>query len=169
MSSPINKLCALAALFAGLGLATTVSAALKVGDPLPDLTRFDLGGALPATAGKVVVIDFWASWCAPCKAAFPAYDELHRDFAAQGLVVLGVGVDEKRAAHDAFLAKLKPVFATVHDGAQKLVAAAGVPGMPTAFIVDRRGIVRHVQVGYHGDKTRQELRTQVAALLAEKP
>jgi len=157
-------------MLAGLGLAVGAhAAALQPGDRLPDLAQFNLAGALPDLAGKVVVVDFWASWCAPCKASFPAYDELHRKFAGQGLVIVGVGVDEKRSAHDAFLAKLKPAFATVHDSAQKLVAAVQVPGMPAAFIIDRCGVVRFVHQGYHGDKTRQELRGQIAALLAEKP
>jgi thiol-disulfide isomerase/thioredoxin len=141
---------------------------VKVGDVFPVLAESALVGELPATAGKVVVVDFWASWCAPCKASFPSFARLHQEYGASGLVIVAVSVDEKPAAYAAFVKKLNPPFAVLHDHQQKLVSAVKVPVMPTSYLLDRRGCVRHVHQGFHGKTTEQELRRELAALLAEK-
>ncbi len=91
----------MAALLAGTFF--TASAALKVGDTLPDLASFKLEGKLPASLkGKVVVVDFWASWCLPCAKSFPVLDELQKKYGDR-LVVVAVNVDEKKANMDRFL------------------------------------------------------------------
>ena len=96
----------LAAVVAAAAAAAVARADVKVGDPFPSLADAGLvslgTGELPATAGKVVLVDFWASWCTPCKASFPMMADLHREFAARGLLVAAIGVDEKPAAAVAF-------------------------------------------------------------------
>jgi thiol-disulfide isomerase/thioredoxin len=147
-------------------------AQVKVGDPFPALAPAGLvqlaGGELPATAGKVVLVDFWASWCGPCKASFPMMAALHRDFAARGLVIAAIGIDEKAAAAEAFVKKLAPPFSTLHDRGQRLVPQVAPPTMPTSYLIGRDGRVRHVHQGFHGERTARELRQQIEALLAEK-
>jgi len=123
---------------------------------------------VPATAGQVVLVDFWASWCAPCKAAFGALAQLQKEFAGRGLVIVAVSVDEKPAAAAAFVKRLAPNFSTVHDRTQALVRQVGVPTMPTSYLVGRDGRVRFVQAGFHGEATERELRRQIELLLAEK-
>ena len=154
-------------------LVGVVRADVKVGDAFPPLAPAGLvplsGGAVPETAGKVVLVDFWASWCAPCKASFPLLAELHRDFGPKGLVIVGVGIDEKPAAAADFVRKLAPPFATLHDREQKLVRQVVVPAMPTSYLVGRDGRVRVVHTGFHGDATARELRREIETLLAEKP
>lgn len=159
------------ALLAGLlAVAPGAQAQLKVGDALPVLSQFSLEGNVPADlAGRVVVLDFWASWCGPCKASFPTLMSLQTELGAAGLTVLGVSVDESKAAYDGFLRKHAPVFPTVRDAEHRLVKVVRAPKMPTTYIVDRRGVVRHIHEGYHGDATARLLRDQVSVLLAEKP
>jgi thiol-disulfide isomerase/thioredoxin len=147
-------------------------AEIKVGDLFPSLANAGLvnlaGGDLPATAGQVVLVDFWASWCAPCKASFPAMARLHQEFGGKGLVVTAISVDEKAAAATAFWKRLAPPFATLHDRELKLVKAVVVPAMPTSYLLARDGQVRYVHRGFRGDSTERELRQQIQILIAEK-
>jgi thiol-disulfide isomerase/thioredoxin len=145
-------------------LSRTASAAFTEGTPLPDLSTFGLTGALPNLKGKVVYLDFWASWCAPCKASFPVLNSWHQQLAAKGVVVLGVNVDENEADMQTFLKKNTIGFPIVRDAEHKLVSTANVKTMPTSFIIDRKGIIRHVHNGFH-KKDESTLLAQLNALL----
>lgn len=162
---------AFVALLSAFSLALA-RADIKIGDTFPALAPAGVvaisGNAVPATAGQVVLIDFWASWCGPCKASFPSLAKIHTDLAPRGLVLLAISVDEKPAAAAAFAKKLAPPFATLHDREQQLVKAVGVPTMPTSYLVDRTGKVRFVHDGFHGAATEKLLRSQIETLLAEK-
>jgi thiol-disulfide isomerase/thioredoxin len=152
-------------------LAATLRADIKVGDAFPALDTANLAsiaGQLPATADKVVLVDFWASWCGPCKASFPMMAKLHKDYSGRGLVIAAVSVDEKPAAAAGFAKKLAPPFPTLHDRDGKLVRQVSVPTMPTSYLLGRDGRVRFVHVGFHGDTTERELRRQIESLLQEK-
>jgi|DEB19_MinimDraft_3_1074340.scaffolds.fasta_scaffold44928_2 thiol-disulfide isomerase/thioredoxin len=155
----------------GFVLATFTRGAVKEGEAFPKLEPADLkvltGSAFPETKGKVVLVDFWASWCAPCKASFPILAKLNRELGPKGFVVVAVGIDEKPAAADAFVKKLNPDFPTLHDHAQRLVRRVEVPTMPTSFLLGRDGQVRFIHRGFHGDRTEAELRRQIAELLAQ--
>lgn len=164
MSRPARCLLALA-----VGLAAaTARAELRPGDPFPALTAAGLtGGRLPAAGGKVVLVDFWASWCAPCRESFPAYAKLQAEFAPRGLVIVAVSVDRDPAAYEAFLQKFRPPFAAVDDPTQQFVRQVSVPAMPTCYLLGRDGRVRFVHQGFHGAGTERELRAEIDALLAE--
>ncbi len=147
--------------------AAPARAELKPGDAFPPLAGAELGGGpVPVISGHVTVVDFWASWCAPCKASFPALSRLQADYAARGVVVLAVSVDERPADYESFLRKWQPGFATVRDVRQQLVRAVRVPTMPTSYVLGRDGRVRFIHVGFHGAETESELRAQLDSLLA---
>lgn len=147
------------------GMAGTVQAALKVGDTLPDLATFKLEGKLPAELkGKIVIVDFWASWCLPCAESFPVMDELQKKFGDR-LVVLAVNVDEKAAKMETFMKKHPVTFTVVRDAEQKLVAVVEPTTMPTSFILDGEGKVRFLHHGFHGQETRSQYLSEIESLL----
>jgi thiol-disulfide isomerase/thioredoxin len=158
-------------LAAGLSLASPAlaGAAVGIGDVFPPLVSAGLaGGTLPDTAGKVVLVDFWASWCAPCKASFPAYGRLNAEFAPRGLVIVAVSVDEDASAYESFVRKFSPPFLVALDKGQNLVRAVQVPTMPTSYLIDRKGRVRYAHPGFRGAATEQALRREIEALLSDK-
>jgi thiol-disulfide isomerase/thioredoxin len=136
------------------------------GSALPDLTKFGLSGSVPALKGKVVYLDFWASWCGPCKSSFPVLSEWQRTFSKQGFTVLGVSVDETDEDMTRFLAKSPVAFPTVRDAGHKLVGAANVSTMPTSFLIDRKGVIRLVHNGFHKQDA-SLLQGKITALLNE--
>ena len=147
---------------------TCVRADVRVGDAFPALSVLGQAGAeLPATAGKVMLIDFWASWCAPCRESFRIFAQMHSDYRARGLVIVAVSVDEKQGAFDSFVKKLGPPFIVVRDKDQQLVRQVSVPAMPTCYLLGRDGRVRFVHQGFYGAETDRLVREQIDALLAE--
>ena len=138
----------------------------KAGQAMPQLGSLLPGTKIPATAGKVVLVDFWASWCGPCKASFPALNRLHDKYASKGLVVIGVGVDDDEAKYKAFASKMGAKFPLAHDSQHKAAAFFSPSTMPTSYIVDRKGVIRHVHSGFRGAKTEAEYAAEIEALLA---
>lgn len=157
--------CAVALLLALVALPLL---AWKNGDTLPKLDGFGLEGKVPTLAGKVVLLDFWASWCSPCKKSFPELDKLQQAHKDKGLVILAVNVDEKADAMENFLKDHSVTFAVVRDAKQKLVAAANVESMPTSLLIDTKGVIRFQHTGFRGAETVKQLTTEIEKLLAEK-
>lgn len=152
-------------------IAATITAADVVGvnRPVPDLAFTDAEGTVRRLSdykGQVLLIDFWASWCIPCKAAFPHLDSLFKDLRGQGVTVLAVNLDEQRKAANAFLATRPHAMPVVFDPEGKAAVAFNLQGMPSSILVDRRGIVRFVHMGYT-EKTLGQYRVELTQLLGE--
>jgi thiol-disulfide isomerase/thioredoxin len=155
-----------------LGSAPVTRAAdtIAAGQPFPALKDYALEGTLPDLSGaKVVIVDFWASWCAPCKASFPVYDQLQKDYAGKGVHIIAVNVDQNDKQMAAFLKKQPVSFTVVRDAQAKLVAQVKVPTMPTSFVIDAKGVVRFVHTGFHGEETRKLYIEEINQLLQETP
>lgn len=123
---------------------------------------------LASLRGRVVIVDFWASWCAPCREAMPRLQALHDELGSAGVVVIGVSVDDSEADARAFLEAAGIGFPIVLDTEQQLAAAWEPRKMPTTFVIDREGAIAAVHAGYttaEGDA----LRVEVDRLLAESP
>src|SRR6266498_2262845 len=165
--SPLPRLLA-AALFLAAPRLDASDAELKVGDVFPDLSGFALEGDLPAgLKGKIVVVDFWASWCGPCRRTFPLMQELHHRFAKQGLVILAVNEDQSRRAMEEFLRLYPVTFGVVRDAKKKLAAAVNVPSMPTSYVLNGEGKVDSIQTGEQIIQNRKSFIKGVEKLLQE--
>jgi len=140
---------------------------VKVGDTFPDLSSYKLEGKLPEFQDKVVLVDFWASWCDPCKASFPAMGELQKKYGAKGFVIIAVNVDEKRSDMDDFLKDNPAPFTVMRDGGQKLVEKAGIGTMPSSFLIDRSGKVRFTHSGFKGAETKKKYAEEIETLLGK--
>lgn len=117
-------------------------------------------------AGKVVVLDFWASWCKPCKLSMPWLSKLQRSYAGQGLQIVAISVDTDEAAMRARLGELDPGIVVVFDPKGELAAQYKLEGMPTTFLVDRAGKPAGSHVGYL-EKEADQREAEIAALLKE--
>ncbi len=116
--------------------------------------------------GKVVLVDFWASWCPPCKESFPALDVIQRDYRARGVDVIAVNVDERRKDADAFLAAHPHQLLVVFDPRGESPKAFKVRGMPSSFVIDRRGEIRYTHQGY-SQGIERTYRRELDVLIAE--
>jgi thiol-disulfide isomerase/thioredoxin len=128
-----------------------------------------VAGAFPPSIesmrGRVVLLDFWATWCAPCRIVAPRLGALQARYGAQGLSVLGVSTEDAPEVA-AFAQRLPLRYPVAVDRSAETTRAYGVVGLPTLVVIDRRGIVREVSVGYDpGEDARLE--ALVKALLAE--
>ncbi len=99
-------------------------------------------------SNEIVIIDFWASWCKPCKKSFPYYDKLQKRLRDRGLVIVAVGVDETKAEAMRFLEGMAVDFAVVWDRDNRMTSDLDIKTMPTAFILDRKGVIRAVHRGF---------------------
>lgn len=99
--------------------------------------------------GKVMIVDFWASWCAPCKASFAAYNDLLKQYGDKGLVIIGVNIDNDKEKAMEFLAENPASFHIAADPTKKVAAEYNLPTMPTAYIIGRSGDILYTHAGYH--------------------
>lgn len=146
-----------------------VRAAAKVQQAL-ELSAPDLEGHVvdvAADRGRVRVVDFWATWCEPCRASLPALDALARELGPRGLSVYAVSFDEDPTQIPPFLKEVPVTVPLLWDrGGDKLAARFEIQRLPTTLIVDRRGVIRFVHEGWTEAQARQE-RRELEQLLAE--
>lgn len=116
--------------------------------------------------GKVLYVDFWASWCPPCAKSFTFLNELHRELKEQGLEIVVVNLDEQLEDAKAFLAKHPNNLTAAVDMTKQCAQNFNVEGMPSTYIIDRKGIVRKIHLGFRSEDA-EELRNLVKQLLAE--
>lgn len=104
--------------------------------------------------GKVVYVDFWASWCGPCRESFPWMSSLSERYAKDGLVVVAINLDKDRGLADAFLQEHPASFKVAFDPAGKTAEAFRVAAMPSSYIISRSGKIIHVHEGFESAKAR---------------
>ncbi len=143
-------------------------------DPGDEATAFEApslsGGATLSLAehrGKVVYLDFWASWCDPCTVAIPLIENLRSEFDEKDFQILAVNLDKNPKRARKFLRKHPVGYPSVSDPRGRLPREFGLETMPTSYLIDRDGVIRYVHKGFRKSDVPQ-LRTKIAGLVSEK-
>jgi cytochrome c biogenesis protein CcmG, thiol:disulfide interchange protein DsbE len=164
-----GALCALASTLSAL--LPSPASAVGDGGRAPEIGLSDRSGKpvrLADLKGRVVLVDFWASWCAPCREELPVLEGLYRKYRDKGFVVVGVGLDQDADKLTKFLRASPLTFPVVHDSAGTVADRYAPPKMPSSYLIDKKGIIRKVHAGFKAaDKA--VLERELGALLAEKP
>ena len=160
----------LRALFATALLGSSCAAwALQSRDPLPAVVLANGQGeqvALQSLRGRVLLVDFWASWCVPCRQSFPFLNSLHQRYQSQGLLVIGINVGDEPADAAKFLKSLPTDFEILFDVDGATPKQFGLEVMPTSYLIDRQGKISSVHKGFK-NSDQQALERAVRAALAE--
>lgn len=154
-----------------LGIGLSVSAlAIEAGQSAPDIQLPGRTGTIKLSdlKGKAVYLDFWASWCGPCKQSFPWMNEMQAKYGAKGLQVLAVNLDQKPEDAAGFLQQTKADFLIAMDPAGQSAQKYNVKGMPSSLLIGRDGKVALVHTGFHAASKAELERAIVAALEAGK-
>lgn len=167
MKHPLSHLLVAAALV-GTGLFSTPALALDAGQRAPELQAQGPQGPvrLAQFKGQVVFVDFWASWCGPCKLSFPWMNEMHAKYAAKGLRIVAINVDQRREDAERFLAQVPAQFSLAYDSSGQTPRAYEVKSMPSSTLLDREGRVLLQHSGFR-DGDRVELENRIRAALGE--
>lgn len=141
--------------------------------PAFTLTRLDAAGgtlSLASLKGKPVVVNFWASWCVPCKDEAPELQKTYEQYRAQGLVVLGVDAQDFRQDARRFMKRFGLTYPVVYDGRGSTLGKWGVTGFPETFFVDREGrlVGERIQGGIETERNRARYAAGVKAALGQK-
>ena len=129
----------------------------------PDVTAVPLFKDL---SGKVILLDFWASWCQPCRQSFPWMGDLQRRYGPQGLIVIAVNLDRDRQLAERFLEQTPAEFRVEYDSQAALATEFEVAAMPMSFLIDRQGRVRNRHAGFRAAQ-RAERESIIAQILKE--
>jgi cytochrome c biogenesis protein CcmG, thiol:disulfide interchange protein DsbE len=157
--------------YAGYRFWPQVAAAFAVGAPgdeAPDFVVTTLEGdfvSMESLHGKVVLVNFWATWCPPCRVEMPGFERVYQEKKERGFVIVGLSTDQTGAAHvERFLAERGITFPVAMAPGQVVRDFGGVRGLPTSFLIDRQGRIRHVVTGIFAEPA---LRRAVGRLLDE--
>ena len=159
----------LRAVIVGALAGSTAFAGGSTGKPAPDFTLASRAGGkvgLAQLRGQVVMINFWASWCGPCRQEMPLLDKMYKKYRPLGFTLVGVNVEPDAAGADGYLKTTPVTYPILLDRDNKVSALYDVSAMPSSVIVDRKGRVRYVHHGYKpGDEN--EFLSQIRTLVKE--
>jgi peroxiredoxin len=122
------------------------------------------GSKLAVEKGKVVIVDFWATWCEPCKKSFPKYQELYVKYKASGLEILAISVDDEKKEIPDFIRTYGAKFPVGWDEGHRIADCFKPSNMPSAYVIDKNGVVKYVHTGYR-DGEEKELEKEIKELL----
>ncbi len=119
---------------------------------------------MEAYRGKVVYLDFWATWCPPCRKSMPALNKLRNELVSSGFEVVAINLDEKQEDAEQYLKKYPVDYPVIFDSTASCPKVYELKGMPTSYLIDQQGVIQDVHIGYrHGDI--KKIRNKVQALL----
>ena len=148
----------------------TTARAVEIGARAPAFELPALGSdahvSLDQLKGKVIFVDFWASWCGPCRQSLPQYEKLRTELAQEEFAILAINLDEEAADATAFLKQHPVNYTILRDPAGEVPKAFGLVGMPTSYLIDRDGIVRATHTGFTPEDI-DKLRGEIHGLLGK--
>ena len=153
--------------FCAIGMHPSPVFALDKGNIAPQFNAPSMGGgdvSLASFKGRVVYLDFWASWCGPCRKSVPWLSELQKKYAEEGLVVLAVNEDSKRENAEKFLQDIHPAFTPLFDSEGAIAKSYAPPSMPSSYLIDRNGEVTAIFKGFH-DGDEAQIESEIKTLL----
>jgi len=133
-----------------LSITSVFAHAVDVGGQAP---RFKMPGprgevALSKSQGQVVLVNFWASWCGPCRKELPELESLYQQHKDKGFTIIGVNIDKERKNADQFIAKFRLSYPIGYDPESKIISAYKGKAMPTSYLLGRDGKVKKIFLGY---------------------
>jgi cytochrome c biogenesis protein CcmG/thiol:disulfide interchange protein DsbE len=149
-----------------MGESTAADPLPRKGHVAPDLRLQTLSGetvSLPDLRGQVVILNFWATWCPPCRSEMPAIEEIHRAYRDQGLAVVAINVQQSEGQIQAFVEEMGLTFPVLPDSYGSVSKRYLIKSLPTTFIIERTGTIREIVVG--GPLARAYLASAVEPLL----
>ena len=152
------------------GFGAIIVHAADAGSPAPALALPTASGetvSLEQLRGKVVYVDFWASWCGPCRKSFPWMAEMQKKYGPSGFTVVAVNVDKKRPDAEKFLQATPAQFTVVYDPVGTTPTAWNVKAMPTSYVIDAKGNVALVESGFR-DENVAALENRIKTLVGAK-
>ena len=167
MTFPAPAVCLLTCLLLVPAASAHSASRPATGDAIPAFKLAAVGGTIESDSlrGRVVYVDFWASWCEPCRRSFPWLAELQQRYGEKGFTVVAINLDQDRKAADAFLAKYPAPFHVAFDPQGKTAEAFHIEVMPTSFLVGRDGRVLERHSGFNPKKS-LEVEERIAKELA---
>lgn len=138
-------------------------------EPAPNLTLKTLDNAsiqLSDMKGDVIYLDFWATWCPPCRKSFPWMEEMQQRYKDLGFKVVAVSLDNKRGVIDQFLQNMSTSFTIAHDPSGESATAFKVKGMPSSYLIDRHGNIHLTHMGFNS-KDKSKLEAEIKNLIAQ--
>jgi len=159
-------------LFAVLILCLSTSVfAVSPGDIAPNFKLKNLAtgkaDTLKSYRGKVVYLDFWASWCGPCRQSLPLLNGLRKELKNKGFEVIAVNLDENLSDATDFLKQFPVTYPVLLDPNGKVPSHYNLPGMPTSYLIDRKGRIQKIHVGFK-EKDIEDIRKSAISLLKSK-
>ena len=149
--------------------ATQFTYAASVGDDAPSFRARSLDGSETISKadleGKVVFVDFWASWCPPCLKSLPEFENLQTSFSGRDdVVVIAINLDENPQDATAFINKINVTYKILTDQSGDIPELFGVNAMPTSYVIDKSGVIRYVHNGYKSGDV-NKIKTEIEKLL----
>jgi len=155
-------------------LLSCLSLTVVAGKPAPDFTLPVVPSASPDAGytgseislkdlkGRVVLLDFWATWCPPCRKSFPWMDEMYSRYKEDGFIIVAVSEDTKHELVEHFIKEMNPLFPIAHDPMGEVAEKFKLRGMPTSYLIDREGNIVIIHVGFRSsDKAKLEAEIQM--------
>lgn len=152
-------------------LITSQTLALEVGQSVFGITATNLNDNQPVAlenfAGDVLYIDFWATWCTPCRKSLPFLSQLQREYTHQGFRLITISQDDDNDLAKAFIEPYQTGFISLADPDAQVSAIFGVQGMPTSYLIDQQGTIRWIHQGFK-PADQEQIRTHIEELLETK-